>query len=121
MRSRGVTLLLALLPLTARAHPRTAPDPTPPHGSGGDDRLAGGAWVSARAPVQPASIKKVHVIQSCHLDVGFSDLAIVIVNRCPPLPWHTPQAAAAPPAPSNPRTCATGSSTDTPRCPVRRL
>ena len=89
MRPGGVALLLApllaLLPLAARAHPQRAPDsdPTPPHGSSvGDDRWAGGAWVSARAPVQPASIKKVHVIQSCHLDVGFSDLAIVIVNKC---------------------------------------
>ena len=38
-------------------------------------------WVSPDAPVQPSSIKKVHVIQSCHLDVGFSDLAINIVNK----------------------------------------
>ena len=38
-------------------------------------------WVSPDAPVQPASIRKVHVIQSCHLDVGFVDLAINIINR----------------------------------------
>jgi hypothetical protein len=31
--------------------------------------------------VPPSSIKKVHVVQSCHLDVGFVDLAVNIVNR----------------------------------------
>jgi hypothetical protein len=31
--------------------------------------------------VLPSSIRKVHVVQSCHLDVGFVDLAVNIVNR----------------------------------------
>ena len=38
-------------------------------------------WQRSRAAVPPSSIKKVHVVQSCHLDVGFVDLAVNIVNR----------------------------------------
>ena len=56
------------------------------HGGAAADEIMGGrrwaeGWVSASAAVQPSAIRKVHVIQSCHLDVGFSDLAVNIVNK----------------------------------------
>jgi hypothetical protein len=41
---------------------------------------AGDSWVRANARVLPSSIRKVHVVQACHLDVGFTGLAIEVVN-----------------------------------------
>lgn len=38
------------------------------------------SWVSPDAPVQPDSIRKVHLVQSNHLDVGFDDTALKIIN-----------------------------------------
>ena len=39
------------------------------------------SWVVSSARVQPESIKKVHVVQSCHLDVGFADYGVGIINE----------------------------------------
>eukprot|EP00912_Choanoflagellata_sp_UC4_P002007 UC4_evm4s1289 len=48
-------------------------------------------------PILPADVKVVHLIQSNHLDIGFSDFASNVVNRYFTGEWGT----AAPPAPRN--------------------
>ena len=69
---RGLLLLCAqaVAPLGA------APQATPPAAAAG----AGTSWVRPTARVLPSSIRKVHLVQACHLDVGFTGLAIDVVN-----------------------------------------
>ena len=46
-----------------------------------DEGMPSAGWVSPDAPVQPDAIRKVHLVQSCHLDVGFTALAIDVINQ----------------------------------------
>ena len=71
---RGLLLLCAqaVAPLGA------APQATPPAAAAAAG--AGTSWVRPTARVLPSSIRKVHLVQACHLDVGFTGLAIDVVN-----------------------------------------
>lgn len=37
--------------------------------------------IIATPPVDPATIHTVHMVQSCHLDMGFVDFSTNIINR----------------------------------------
>lgn len=50
-------------------------------------------------PVDPLSVKTVHLVQSNHLDIGYSDFASNVLNRYLTGGWGT----AAPPEPRNKR------------------